>query len=170
MSQRLKTLVVDDEPLARKGLSVRLETFEELELMPECPTSRAAVKAIVEQRPDLVFLDIQMPGLNGFEVLKAVKEQRAELPSVVFVTAYDEYAIKAFEVRALDYLLKPVDDDRLKECIERVIAEKKTLDTEQHEKLVGLVAEVTGQNAEDLLKRYLKVAISQRTNTRSTSL
>ena len=152
MSQRLKTLVVDDEPLARKGLSVRLEAFEELQLMPECPNSRTAVDVIVEEKPDLVFLDIQMPGLNGFEVLKAVKEQGAELPTVVFVTAYDEYAIKAFEVRALDYLLKPVDDDRLKECVERVIAENSSFDTEQHEKLVGLVAEVTGQNAEDLLK------------------
>ena len=126
MSQRLKTLVVDDEPLARKGLSVRLEAFEELQLMPECPNSRTAVDVIVEEKPDLVFLD--------------------------FVTAYDEYAIKAFEVRALDYLLKPVDDDRLKECVERVIAENSSFDTEQHEKLVGLVAEVTGQNAEDLLK------------------
>ncbi|HAS16164.1 MULTISPECIES: LytTR family DNA-binding domain-containing protein [Idiomarina] len=150
---RLKTLVVDDESLARKGLAIRLKEFEQLELMPECKTSREAVEIIVKEKPDLIFLDIQMPGLNGFEVLKAVKEQGQDLPIVVFVTAYDEYAIKAFEVRALDYLLKPVDDARLAECVKRVISEHQNVNDEQQSKLISLVAEVTGQDADTLLER-----------------
>ncbi|MDV6315142.1 LytTR family DNA-binding domain-containing protein [Idiomarina sp. HP20-50] len=151
--KQLRTLVVDDESLARKGLAIRLEAFEQLQLLPECKTSREAVDVIADQKPDLVFLDIQMPGLNGFEVLQAVQERQGKLPLVVFVTAYDSYAIKAFEVRALDYLLKPVDDDRLAECIKRVISEHQNVNDEQQDKLINLVAEVTGQDADTLLER-----------------
>lgn len=150
---RLKTLVVDDEPLARKGLAIRLQEFEQLQLMPECKSSREAVDVIIENNPDLIFLDIQMPGLNGFEVLKAVQEKGHELPTVVFVTAYDTYAIKAFEVRALDYLLKPVDDDRLAECVNRVINEHQTVNDEHQDKLISLVAEVIGQDTHTLLEK-----------------
>lgn len=154
MSQ-MKTLVVDDESLARKGLAIRLQAFEQLTLLPECKTSRDAVDVIIEQQPDLVFLDIQMPGLNGFEVLKAVQERGHSLPSIVFVTAYDAYAIQAFEVRALDYLLKPVDDDRLTECVERVLSEHQTVSQEQQERLLHLVAEFTGQDSSTLLKKLI---------------
>ncbi|RUO72965.1 LytR/AlgR family response regulator transcription factor [Idiomarina ramblicola] len=150
---RLKTLVVDDESLARKGLTIRLKEFEYLQLMPECKSSREAVEVIIEQKPDLIFLDIQMPGLNGFEVLKAVQEQGKKLPIVVFVTAYDAYAIKAFEVRALDYLLKPVDDARLADCVKRVISEHQQVKDEQQDKLISLVADVTGQDANTLLEK-----------------
>jgi len=150
---QLKTLVVDDESLARKGLAIRLQEFEQLQLMPECKSSREAVEVIIAQKPDLIFLDIQMPGLNGFEVLKAVQEQNQKLPIVVFVTAYDAYAIKAFEVKALDYLLKPVDDARLAECVKRVINEYQNVNDEQQDKLISLVADVTGQDANTLLER-----------------
>lgn len=154
MSQ-MKTLVVDDESLARKGLAIRLQAFEQLTLLPECKTSRDAVDVIIEEQPDLVFLDIQMPGLNGFEVLKAVQERGHSLPAIVFVTAYDAYAIKAFEVRALDYLLKPVDDERLAECVKRVLNEHQTVTQEQQGKLIHLVAEFTGQDSSTLLKKLI---------------
>src|SRR5699024_8527896 len=100
-------------------------------------------------------LDIQMPGLNGFEVLKAVQERGHSLPAIVFVTAYDAYAIKAFEVRALDYLLKPVDDDRLAECVERVLSEHQTVSQEQQGRLHHLVAEFTGQDSSTLLNKLI---------------
>jgi len=150
---KIKTIIVDDEPLARKGLAVRLEEFSDIEVIKLCSSGFDAIESCKNEKIDLVFLDIQMPGLNGFEVLKAVKERGQDLPIVVFVTAYDEYAIKAFEVRALDYLLKPVDDARLAECVKRVISEHQNVNDEQQSKLISLVAEVTGQDADTLLER-----------------
>jgi two-component system, LytTR family, response regulator len=106
----MKTLIIDDERLARKELIKLLAKYPELEIAGECG------KAIEDMRPDLIFLDIQMPGKNGFELL----EDLDYVPKVIFVTAYDEYALKAFEVNALDYLLKPVEEERLSEAIQKL--------------------------------------------------
>ena len=112
--QKIKTLIVDDEPLARSGLRLRLEKFDDVEVVAECQNGLDAVSMISQHRPDLVFLDIQMPGLNGFQVINKLKELKQPIPMIIFVTAYDSYAIKAFDVHALDYLLKPADDERKK--------------------------------------------------------
>lgn len=113
----IRVLVVDDEELARKALKVELQGFPGLEICAECENGFEAVKSIMEKRPDLVFLDIQMPKLDGFDVLELLGE---ESPSVIFVTAYDQYALRAFEARAVDYLLKPVRTERLAQALERV--------------------------------------------------
>ena len=113
-----KTLIVDDERPARSSLRVLLEREPDLEIVGECETGGEAVEALIELRPDLLFLDIQMPGGNGFEVLERVDP--ALWPRVVFVTAFDEYAVRAFDVNAVDYLLKPFDEDRLGVALSRV--------------------------------------------------
>jgi two-component system LytT family response regulator len=117
MKQRWQVLVVDDEPLARSGITTLVAKDPELEVAGECSNGRTAVEAILELQPDLVLLDIQMPEMDGFEVLRAVGTER--MPPVVFVTAYDQFAVRAFEVNALDYLLKPFDDERFAHAIER---------------------------------------------------
>lgn len=154
MSKTIRTLVVDDESLARRGLVVRLQDFPEVELLDECASARQALQLIGDQQPDLVFLDIQMPGMNGFELLREVQAQGHKMPLIVFVTAYDQYAIKAFEVRAIDYLLKPVDHERLATSLARI---GKTLELReqesQHERILNLLADATGEDCEDILKR-----------------
>ena len=116
----ISVLVVDDEPLARERLRTLLEEEADVTVVGECASGRAAVRAIQERRPDLVFLDIQMPGIDGFGVLEALGPSRA--PAIVFVTAYDQYALKAFEVHALDYLLKPFDRERFAATLDRARA------------------------------------------------
>lgn len=154
MNEKIRTLVVDDEPLARRGLLVRLAQFEQINVIGECASGRDAVDVIIREQPDLVFLDIQMPGLNGFDVLRQVSQSDAPMPVVVFVTAYDQYAIRAFEVRALDYLLKPVDEERLSQTLERIAqALVEQREKAQQSKLVDLVAEMTGEDCEDILRR-----------------
>ncbi len=100
MKQMLKVIVVDDEPLARRGMLVRLADFPELEIVAQCSNGEEAVAAIREHQPDAVFLDVEMPGLDGFGVLKQLQQLQIDLPYVVFVTAYDHYALSAFEVQA----------------------------------------------------------------------
>src|SRR5262249_2776446 len=109
-SRPIRALVIDDEPLARDMIREMLEHDPDAELVAECANGRDAVEAIRALNPDLVFLDIQMPELGGFEVLESLKD--TELPGIIFVTAYDQYAVRAFEVHALDYLLKPFDRER----------------------------------------------------------
>src|SRR5581483_2007218 len=116
--EKIRALIVDDEPIARAGLRTLLAAEPDFEVIGECRNGREAVKAIREQAPSLVFLDVQMPGMSGFDVLAEVGP--ASLPAVVFVTAYDQYAIKAFETGALDYLLKPFDEERFRKTVERV--------------------------------------------------
>ena len=117
MVKPIHVLIVDDERLARLGIRRELEKLPDVEIAGECATGDAAVRAIEELRPDLVFLDIQMPGLDGIEVVRRVGVD--EMPAVVFVTAYDRYAVDAFEVQAVDYLMKPIDPDRLREAFHR---------------------------------------------------
>jgi two-component system LytT family response regulator len=136
---KIRTILVDDEPLAVRGLTIRLKPFEDIDIIDTCANGREAVKAIKEQKPDLVFLDIQMPGFDGFSVLRSLVGE-AEIPLVVFVTAYDEYAIEAFKAHALDYLLKPVEEDRLAEAVARVReALSQRIAIEQNAELVKLI-------------------------------
>src|SRR5690349_18596616 len=120
MTERIRTLVVDDEPLARRRLLSMLAKESEIEVIGEAGNGTSAVRAIGEERPDLVFLDVQMPGLDGFEVLRATTSTHQ--PLVIFVTAHDEHAIRAFDVQAIDYLLKPVDAGRFHESVRRAVA------------------------------------------------
>ena len=119
MTERVRTLVVDDEPLARRRLRAMLVEDADVEVIGEAGSGTAAVRAIADERPDLVFLDVQMPGLDGFEVLRATAGDYQ--PFVIFVTAHDEHAIRAFEVQAIDYLLKPVDEKRLRQSVRRAV-------------------------------------------------
>jgi two-component system, LytTR family, response regulator len=112
----IRTIIVDDEPLAREVVREFLAADEEFEIVAECANGFEAVKAVSEQDPDVMFLDIQMPKLDGFEVLSLLDRS----PLVVFVTAHDEYALRAFEVHALDYLLKPFSEDRFQKVLSRV--------------------------------------------------
>jgi len=117
-SESLKTIIVDDEPLARRGLRLRLEALGGVDIVAECSNGREAKDQIVALQPDVVFLDIQMPGISGLELVQLLPKE--ELPQIVFVTAYDQYAVEAFDVNAVDYVLKPIEEDRLITALERV--------------------------------------------------
>src|SRR4051812_40704585 len=117
---KIRTVIVDDEPLARRGIRAQLQTEADTEIIGECGNGRDAVRLIEELKPDLVFLDIQMPELDGFGVIEALGTER--LPAIVFVTAYDKYALRAFDVHALDYLLKPFDPERFTTALARARA------------------------------------------------
>jgi two-component system LytT family response regulator len=137
----IRTIIVDDEKLAIQGLQLRLEKFPDVEIIDTCANGREAIRKIKTEKPDLVFLDIQMPGFDGFSVVKGVME--IEPPLFVFVTAYEEHAIRAFEANAVNYLMKPVDEDKLADTVDRVrsrIAEKRS--AEEAEKLKDVLAEV----------------------------
>lgn len=117
----IRTLIVDDEPLGRQGVRTRLAAMPDVEIVGEASDGPEAVELIVELRPDLVFLDVQMPEMDGFQVLAEVAGRH--LPAVVFVTAFDQFALRAFEVHALDYLLKPWSLERFEEAMRRARAE-----------------------------------------------
>jgi len=149
MEAILKTIIVDDESLARRGLKHRLRDKPGLEIIAEAGNGREALKLILDHDPDLVFLDIQMPGMDGFDVLRALPEGR--MPAIVFVTAFDEYAIKAFEAHALDYLLKPIEDERLTEALERVREQHERKKALEHKKsLLELVSQISGQQVRSM--------------------
>jgi two-component system LytT family response regulator len=114
---KIRALIVDDEPVARRGIRLSLRGEKDVEVIGECGDGREALTAIKEQQPDLVFLDVQMPLLDGFGVVAALGAE--QLPAIVFVTAYDEHAIRAFEAGALDYLLKPFERDRFQKTLAR---------------------------------------------------
>ncbi|ACT96342.1 LytR/AlgR family response regulator transcription factor [Dyadobacter fermentans] len=135
----MRTLIVDDERLARTELKRLLEPYTKIEIVGEAANAEEALKLIEEQQPELLFLDIQMPGKNGFELLSSIE---GKSPEVIFTTAFDEYAIKAFEFNALDYLLKPIDTERLKETIHRIEENQAQPETPSHtneraEKVLG---------------------------------
>lgn len=136
---KIRTLLVDDEPLATRGLTIRLKVFDDVEIIGSSTNGRDAVKVIKESKPDLVFLDIQMPGFDGFSVVRSLVGE-VEIPLIVFVTAFDQYALEAFENHALDYLLKPVEEDRLAEAIARVRDSiSKRIAIEQNARLVAMI-------------------------------
>ncbi len=112
----IKTLIIDDERLAREELKSLLKPFDEIDIIGEAKNGEEGIQIIKDLKPDLIFLDISMPGMTGFEMIKHLEE----IPKVIFVTAYDEFALKAFEINALDYILKPVDPNRLQEAIKKL--------------------------------------------------
>ena len=145
----IRTILVDDEKLAIQGLQLRLEPYDDVEIIETCQNGREAIRAIKTQKPDLVFLDIQMPGFDGFSVVQGVME--IDPPLFVFVTAFQEHAIRAFEANAVNYLMKPVDEDKLADTIERVrqrLAEKKS--TDEAERLKNVLSEVAPEAVEDI--------------------
>ncbi|RKY92586.1 DNA-binding response regulator [candidate division KSB1 bacterium] len=127
LMNKIKALIIDDEELGRKIIREYLESHPEVEVMAECRDAHHALEAIEKYHPDLLFLDVQMPEINGFELLEMLEE----IPYVIFSTAYDQYALKAFEVNAVDYLLKPFDQERFDIALERV---KKSIQHLQYEK------------------------------------
>ena len=140
----MRALIVDDEPLARRGVALRLKQFRDVEIVGECGDGASAVEKILELAPDVVFLDVQMPGMDGFDVLRALPQ--GELPSVIFLTAYEQHALRAFEVHALDYVLKPVDDERFSVAVQRA---RQVQDTgsriQMAERMMHLLDEETGK-------------------------
>ena len=144
----IRTILVDDERLAIQGLELRLQAFDDIEIVERCANGREAIRAIKTLKPDLVFLDIQMPSFDGFSVVSGLAD--IEPPLFVFVTAYIEHAVKAFETHAVDYLLKPVEEDRLAATIERVrlrLSEKRGC--EERERLKDILTEVAPESMPD---------------------
>ncbi len=147
----IRTLIVDDESLARRGLALRLKQHPDIEILAQCSNGREALSAIEQYSPDLVFLDIQMPGIDGFEVVRKI--QADNMPLIVFVTAFDQYAVDAFEIHAVDYVLKPIEDDRLSTAIERVRFHRQQTGENDHKKrLMDLITNITGESAEKIDK------------------
>lgn len=145
----IRTILVDDEPLAIQGLELRLQEHEDVEIIDKCSNGREAIRAIKTHKPDLVFLDIQMPGFDGFSVVQGLME--VEPPLFVFVTAYSDHAIRAFEAQAMDYLMKPVEPSRLADTLDRVrqrLTEKRGV--EEVEKLKEVLAEVAPDAADEM--------------------
>ena len=141
----IRTILVDDETLAIQGLALRLEAHPDVEIIETCSNGREAIRAIKTHKPDLVFLDIQMPGFDGFSVVSGLAE--LEPPLFVFVTAYSDHAIRAFEAQATDYLMKPVEEDRLATTLERVrqrLVEKKGVEE------AGRLKEALAEHAPDV--------------------
>jgi two-component system, LytTR family, response regulator len=145
----VRALIVDDEPLARRGVVLRLRKFKNVEIIGECGDGTSAVEKILELSPDVVFLDVQMPGMDGFDVLRALP--RENLPSVIFLTAYEQHALRAFEVHALDYLLKPVDDARFAAAIDRA---RKLTDATLKTKMAERVLQLLDQAPDKYASRF----------------
>ncbi|MEC3910208.1 LytTR family DNA-binding domain-containing protein [Sphingobium sp. CR2-8] len=144
----IRTILVDDESLAIQGLQLRLQAHEDVDIIETCTNGREAIRAIKTHKPDLVFLDIQMPGFDGFSVVQGLME--VEPPLVIFCTAYSDHAIRAFEAQAVDYLMKPVDEGRLADALDRVrqrLNEKRQV--HEVEKLREVLAEVAPQAMTD---------------------
>jgi two-component system LytT family response regulator len=144
--RRIRTLIVDDEPLARRGLELRLAGHADIEIVAQRGDGAAAIRAVAQHAPELMFLDVQMPGLDGFAALRAIPTP--QLPLIVFVTAYDHYAIRAFQACAVDYLLKPVEADRLDQALSRVREALAGRDAQAHRaRLLEMLGEVSGRPA-----------------------
>jgi two-component system, LytTR family, response regulator len=151
---RIRVLIVDDEPVARRGLRNKLKDAADIEIIGEAGNGRDAVETIIQKRPDLVFLDVQMPLLDGFRVLENLDPESLP-PAIVFVTAFDEHAIRAFEINALDYLLKPVDPKRLQKTLQRARDQIRSARTkERDEKLFALLRDM--QSLRTQKQKYLQ--------------
>ncbi|MBI3218924.1 MAG: LytTR family transcriptional regulator DNA-binding domain-containing protein [Bacteroidetes bacterium] len=137
-------IIIDDEKLARDLLREYLESMEGIDLLDECSKGSEAVEKINKLKPDLIFLDVQMPGMTGFEVLDEIDHE----PYVIFITAYDQYAIRAFEKNAVDYLLKPLDEDRFRQAVTRALKRKK-MEEGGLENLLGSLRQVNHKGSYD---------------------
>ena len=151
---KIKSIIADDEPLAREKIRTLLEEDPDIELIGECADGIETVTAIRNQQPDLVFLDVQMPELDGFGVLKAL--HHSNMPTLIFVTAYDQYALRAFEVHALDYLLKPFDRERFQKALQRAKEHiRKEKSGEVNEKLLTLLQDLKSEKSNNHERKYL---------------
>ena len=141
----LRAIIVDDEGLARRGLKIRLDQIGGVDVVSECKNGREAIASISMEQPDVVFLDIQMPGMDGFDVVREL--QADNMPMIVFVTAFDHYAVHAFDAHAVDYVLKPVEEDRLREAVDKA---REQLDqqraSERKQQLLELIMSMTGKS------------------------
>ncbi|MBS0365969.1 MAG: response regulator transcription factor [Proteobacteria bacterium] len=145
----IRTMIVDDEELSRRGVELRLRGQPDFEIVRQCASGREALEALRLYKPDLVFLDIQMPGMSGLEMLAHLPQE--SLPLVVFVTAYDQYAVQAFEARAVDYLLKPIDEARFAAALARAREQLRDRAAgEQRDRLLQIIAEINGSGQVDL--------------------
>lgn len=153
MSKKIRCLIVDDEVLAREGMRILAQKDTELQVIGECANGVQAVESISQKRPDLVLLDIQMPEMDGFGVLNYLNPEK--LPYIIFVTAYDKYAVQAFEVHALDYLLKPVDDERFERAVERAKVMLRT-ESEWDHHISGLLKDLESKNPSYLERVIIK--------------
>jgi two-component system, LytTR family, response regulator len=141
--QPIRAIIVDDEALARRGIEIRLAEHPDVAIVGQCENGREAIETVTREKPDLMFLDIQMPGLSGFDVLARLPHE--SLPMIIFVTAFDRYALEAFEAQALDYLLKPINDARFTHALERVRTQWQQRNAlMQREQLVQLLATTQG--------------------------
>lgn len=144
MTSKIRALIVDDEPLAREGVRLHLETLQDVEVVGEARDGGEAVEMIQALHPDLVFLDVQMPGIDGFGVVEAIGVDA--MPSVIFVTAYDQFALRAFDTHAVDYLLKPFDAQRLQSAVDHARTQiRGQRRNEVEERLVALLGELRGK-------------------------
>ena len=145
----MRVLIVDDEPLARRGVVHRLRRFKDVEIVGECGDGLTAVEKILERSPDVVFLDIQMPGMDGFEVLRALPRER--MPAVIFLTAYEQHVLQAFDVHALHYLLKPVDDSRFAEAVSRA---RELVDSSLKSEMAQRVIKLLDRSSDNYASRF----------------
>ena len=140
--QKLRTVIVDDEPLSLDLLRALLSEFSDIEIIGECSNGKEAVEAAVRLQPELLFLDIQMPGMNGFDVIKSL--QTDIMPMVVFITAFDQYAVDAFDLHAVDYVLKPLDSERIARSVDRAVDRlKNDVGRSFKSPLIGAIEEIS---------------------------
>ncbi len=152
MDPKIRTLIVDDEPPAREIIRKMLGEDDEIEVVGECSNGAEALNAIAGKRPDLMFLDIQMPEVDGFELLEACGDRR--MPAVIFVTAFNRYAVKAFEVSAVDYLLKPFDHERMAMALKRAKENlRERSDSERSDQVLDLLNRISGNK--ERLRRFV---------------
>lgn len=150
--KKISAIIVDDEPLAREGLAIRMRSSGHFNVTAECANGQEALDVICTTQPDVVFLDIEMPGLNGLELIKTLNLQGIELPKIVFVTAFPDFAIQAFDQQAFDYLLKPFSEERLNVCLDQLRndhLQNQALDKQQ--KLDRLLYKKTGKSLDGFI-------------------
>jgi two-component system LytT family response regulator len=153
MSRQLTAIIVDDERLAREGLMLRLNDDDRFDVVAQCPSAHHALDAIEQFQPDIAFVDIEMPGLSGLELAELLSKNTTAVPKVVFVTAFREFALNAFEFRAFDYLLKPFSDDRLASCLSQLVDSFFDSDVVlQHLKLDELLSRKTGNSIDGFIR------------------
>ena len=157
---KLRTLIVDDEPLALKLLRAKLGKVKAIEIVGECKNGREAIAATLDLAPDIIFLDIQMPGLDGFDVVKRL--QSDVLPLIVFTTAYEQYALDAFDVHAVDYILKPIDDERIVRAVLRAQERLDGVDGQDNKpRILGAIDSINQrQNSEQVANKSLPGTLS----------
>ena len=148
-NSKYQVVIADDEPLARDLLSSILGEFDQLEIIASCKNGREAIDACAKYSPDLIFLDIQMPGVNGFEVVKALQPE--DMPLIIFVTAFDKFAADAFDLHAVDYILKPINKDRVQRAIDRAVIRLTSPTTKEYKiPLIGAIDQISRRITQDI--------------------